>query len=208
MRRLREFFANKELNLDLTNRERNRFANSALGNLLTSFDAFDFAKKVGNYFTLGDGNMALQKVEKPFSTFKSVSDAEFQRRVEVDAIGAVFIGCKFVDVGDTTTKKTLVNISETSRVVFIGCEFIRLHDAETSGTASDLTGHVVMANGGKATFNGCVFRSQLETGVMNASGFSINNQGAAANAIALGCYNPSTHTFNNVQTDADARNIT
>lgn len=187
-------------NINNAFRERSRFAIDALGDVISKFDSITETLGFANRFLLGEGDFSGATVKKNFTSFNTVSDAVFSKQVVVESVGVTFNGCRFVDSGDSSQVASLVLLRADAKVRFINCEFVRKSDADLAAANN---GMLVIEAGGKASVQNCLFRSDLETGVMNGVGNAINNLGVAANCMANGNVNVSTHGFVNTVTDGN-----
>lgn len=185
--------------------ERSRSSFQSIGNITTPQSGIDEQKSQENTFTCGEGEYGGYKNERPHSSFRTISDTRFTRLVTITNKVTTFNGVTFVDTDNETQTKNLVKLTATGVAVFLNCTFIRNYQADTSAVAADNYGHVLMETGSKAVFQNCTFRSTHATGVMNGSGFAINNLGAAGDCVANGNVNITTHIFSNTIT---AGNIT
>ena len=199
MRGVRETVA--ELwNVNNAFRERTRFALEALGDIISNYDAIQEKLNFANRFLMGEGDFSGASVKKNFTSFNTVSDAVFSKQVVIESVGVTFNGCRFVDSGDASQVSSLVLLGEEAKVRFINCEFVRKYNANLAGADN---GMLVLTVGAKASVQSCLFRSDLESGVMNAAGNAINNLGVAADCMANGNVNVSTHGFVNTVTDGN-----
>lgn len=112
-----------------------------------------------------DGGFKGHTSDAPHTEIKAVQGAQFSSLVKATD-GATIEGVTFKGEG------VLVEVTGTMPAMFRGCTFIR--DAGTNLT----TAFVTVAAGSKATFLGCRFRSDEDTGVMQGALNAVVNDAA------------------------------
>ena len=114
-----------------------------------------------------DGGFKGHTSDAPHTEIKAVQGAQFSSLVKITD-GATVEGATFKGEG------VLVEVTGTMPAMFRGCTFIR--DAGTNLTPAFVT----VAVGSKATFLGCRFRSDEDTGVIQGASNAVVNKALAA----------------------------
>ena len=107
---------------------------------------------------------------------------------------AVVSGLHFRQLDDPTNERCLLVVSNNAKVVFRDCIFERKYDAVAAVDAplpaapSTTACFVLIEAGSRAMFNGCVFRSNLESGAMETPGAGtvVQSLNAAAGSVFVG----------------------
>tara|TARA_B100000949_G_C14172583_1_gene403978 strand:- start:54 stop:608 length:555 start_codon:yes stop_codon:yes gene_type:complete len=119
-----------------------------------------------------DGDFKGHTSDAPHTEIKAVQGAQFGSLVKITD-GATVEGATFKGEG------VLVEVTGTMPAMFRGCTFIR--DASTNLT----TAFVTVAAGSKATFLGCRFRSDEDTGVMQGASNAVVNNALVADVTVV-----------------------
>lgn len=146
------------------------FLQKVLGPLIGSESAVKEVKERNNGATLLDGNHIAMTLSKPATTITSVPSAVIKKQTTIDSVSVVY-GATYECDGDSSA----VNVTATGRAVLVGCHF-----SKEANTQSATGSYISVEDGGYLSVVGCYFHNA------QAAGFTINNAGAAANAVATG----------------------
>jgi|TARA_R110000751_G_scaffold4396_4_gene21683 hypothetical protein len=168
--------------------------------LLSAGDIVPEAGKTANASIVAPGKHQALNTKKPHSVLVG-SAGSIVTRLSRYSDAAVIEGLHFRQGTDSDNWSVLVIVGASGRVLFRNCIFERRHDAPIAvdpalpavPTIRDC--FVLVESGGKALFTGCVFRSELETGVMNGAGTVVQNLAPAAGNVFVGDgVNMTTHS--------------
>ena len=167
-------------------RERQRRALAGLG-LRQVGEAIDEDRTAGNVFALGAGAYGGARIEAPYGRIVGLSDSRIERqavfRENTVVSGVVFRSSRLNEKRNNAD--ALVRIENAARVIFSACTFEKEPDDRMSAVAADRLCFVVVENGARAHFIGCVFRP-----TMTQAGLVVNHvAGPAADVYIIGCVN-------------------
>jgi hypothetical protein len=141
-----------------------------LGPLISPQSAVKETKERNNGATLLEGHHIAMNLSKPATTIASIPSAVIKKQTTVDSSSVVY-GATYECEGDSPA----VNVTATGRAVFVGCHFSK--EANTQSTTGS---YINVEDGGLLSVIGCYFHNT------QTAGFTINNAGLAANAVATG----------------------
>ena len=163
-------------------------------------------KKISNSILAGSGNHHGVKLEKAHTLF-SGEPGTVVDRLATFTNHAVVSGIHFKQLDDDSNKNQLVVVSPVSsataskpvKILFRNCIFERKYNAPSGTGATNELCFILVKKFSKVIFDGCVFRSNLESGVMNGTGTVVLSQNALATDVQIAAaVNFSTHTHTNV----------
>lgn len=161
---------------------------------------------VGNNILLGSGNHHGFVISKPHTVINGESGCIVDRLAVIEN-HAVINNVHFKQTNDPSNIDNLVQLNPNKdatsvkpiRILFRQCIFERKYNAPSETGAAATKAFVLVNKLAKAVFTGCVFRSNRDDGVMNGSGFVVQNLNTAATDVYVTSgVNFSTHTHNNV----------
>lgn len=148
-------------------------------------DALEGEADTHNDFLIGSGGHEGFAIKKPLGALWGAPGARASRIVNVTSHSFI-TGIFFKQEDDPSNINHLVKVSNDARVVFSNCIFQRKYNAPVSAPAPGITNCFVLVEAGSsASFEGCVFRSNHATGVMNGAGTAVQNENPVI-APALG----------------------
>ncbi len=168
--------------------------------LLAPGDVVSEAGKNSNASIVAPGEHQALNTKKPHSVLGGSAGSIVTRLSHYNS-SAVIDGLHFRQTADSNNINALAIVGNSGRVLFRNCIFERRHDAPIAvdpplpvvPTIRDC--FVLIEDGGKALFTGCVFRSELDTGVMNGAGTVVQNLAPAAGNVFVGDgMNMTTHS--------------
>lgn len=152
---------------------------------ISSGDAVEADGSSHNDFLVGSGMHEGLSIQKPLSALWGAPGAIVNRLVTISS-HTVINNLYFKQEDEENNINHLVRVTSNARVFFSNCIFQRRHNAPVEAPAPATTKcFVLVDSGSSATFQGCVFRSDYESGAMNGVGTVVQNANAAA-APALG----------------------
>jgi hypothetical protein len=162
----------------------------------TPSDSITEDAAVGNSIVLGPGNHTGLKLSASHTNVSGDAGCRITRVGQLEN-NCFISGVHFQQLNDPSNEDYLVRVT-SGRVMFRGCVFERKHDAphEEDPGAIPLSkkAFVLIDVGAKAIFEGCIFRSELESGVMDGAGTVVQNLNlAAGDVFVASSVNFTTH---------------
>lgn len=163
-------------------------------------------EKISNSILAGAGNHHGVKLEKAHTVFFGEAGTVVDR-IATFRNHAVISNIHFKQLNDESNKNQLVIVdpvatatsSKPVKILFRNCIFERRYNAPSGTGASNELCFVLIKEFSKVVFDGCVFRSNLESGAMNGTGTAVLSQNALATDVQIASgVNLSTHTHTNV----------
>jgi hypothetical protein len=172
---------------------------AATGDIVTPGDALREESKIANTFSLSTGDHPGFAMKEAHSVVGGKAGTIVGRLCKLENAGVVE-GVHFRQTAAGENTNALVVVGALGRVLFRNCIFERRHDAPAAVdpalpvVPSIRDCFVLVESGGRALFTGCVFRSELESGVMNGAGTVVQNLAPAAGGVFVGDgVNMTTH---------------
>tara|TARA_R110000823_G_scaffold297511_2_gene417655 strand:+ start:11724 stop:12356 length:633 start_codon:yes stop_codon:yes gene_type:complete len=161
-------------------------------------DTISFDESIGSEYLLTAGIYPGFTVSTPHAVLRGSPGAEVTGIVKVQA-DCVLSGLHFKSTGEASNALRLVEVSGGARAVITNCIFERINTDDSSNDVTLGYAHLAILSGGKALASDCVFRSNLNTGVMNGVGFYVWSDAANPwnNVYINGALNLTTHLSSN-----------
>jgi len=157
---------------DEVNRKANATDSIMAGDVITE------TRKKDNIITLGSGDHGGISLSKNNTQIKSIGNARITRQVICGAdpntsdSKATFVGITFIsttEISNRNNASCLVDVKK-GHANFVGCTFIKDTGDPMNSDDTDFANFVMVQEGAKAMFNGCVF-----SGVMTQTGDVVRN---------------------------------
>lgn len=176
--------------------------NELLGSitLLTPGDPVPEEEKLANVSLVGAGEHQALNTKKSHSVLVGIAGAVTTKRSSYEK-SALVAGIHFRQSEDSNNTTSLVYVGPNAKVLFRDCIFERRHNAVSAidialpavPVITDC--FVLVADGGRALFSGCIFRSELDHGVMNGTGTVVQSLSPVPGNVFVGDgVNLTTHT--------------